>query len=279
MFSTRTIYGEPIRVPCGTCITCRSSNQRFLSHRIQSDVANLSLTKGLGSSFVTLTYADDHASISKREFQLFMKRLRKNSPINCKYLAIGDYGGQTQRPHYHFIGIGLPSEYASTFCRKSWNKGFCDIEPAAAGNINYVVRYMSKQTKQYKESFSCLGIEQPFSLCSNGIGRSLFSKNEDLIRDSGRYYYKGRTYALTPYWLAKFGVLPTRPDFSTYIESARRNGFTDVQSYLNYKSYVKEMAATRKGQNLLKPAQGLGHTFKDVKPLRSHKIDISSLDF
>lgn len=256
MYSTRTIFGEPIKVPCGSCITCSSTKQRFFSHRIQSDVSALG-RKGIGSSFVTLTYNDDPHSISKDEFQRFFKRLRKNSDYKFSYLALGDYGGQTQRPHYHFIGIGLPTEVAEHYSRKSWKKGFIDVEPATSSNINYIVRYISKFDSNYKQQFSDSGVEQPFSLKSLGIGQSLFDQQYDYIRDTGRYFWNGHSYAVPAYWLAKLGVIPQRADLSGYTATAHRLGFADAQSYLNYRSKVKELASMRRCQNMLKPPQGL----------------------
>lgn len=276
MYNTRTIYGEPVQVPCGTCLTCRQTSQRFLSHRIQSDVSTLA-RQGVGSSFVTLTIEDDKNKLSKSELQKYFKRLRK-SGLEFSYLAIGDYGDQTQRQHYHFIGIGLDSDY-SHLIRHKWPFGHVDIEPCVPANINYVVRYISKQTKKYKQHFSSLGLEQPFSLKSRGLGHTLFNSQLERIKDTGRYYYKGRTYAISPYWLAKHNILPKRPDFSGVIATSRRLGFSSPQAYLNYVSYVKEMAMFRHNQNILKPAQGIDKTFDYHVRFKRTKINLDTIQF
>lgn len=276
MYNTRTVFGEPVQVPCGTCLTCRQTSQRFLSHRIQSDVSDFA-RRGIGSSFVTLTIEDEHNKLSKSELQKYFKRLRKCG-LEFSYLAIGDYGGKTQRQHYHFIGIGLDSDY-EYLLRKKWPFGHIDVEPAVATNINYVVRYISKQTKKYKEEFSALNLEQPFSLKSRGLGQTLFDSQIDRIKDTGRYYYKGRTYAIPPYWLAKHNVLPKRPDFSGVIETARRLGFSSPQMYLNYLSYVKEMSNFRHNQNVLKPAQGIDKVFDYRIKSRRSNVNIDDIEF
>ena len=54
--------------------------------------------------FVTLTYDEDHLpldrSVSRREVQLFMKRLRKAiSPLRVRFFACGEYGERFGRPH------------------------------------------------------------------------------------------------------------------------------------------------------------------------------------
>ena len=142
MYSTRDIYGHPVKVPCGSCVTCRRTQSTFWSHRIQSDIAELEKS-GTGSSFVTLTLESDTTPIlSKSDLQKFFKRLRKSCPdYPFKYLAIGDYGENTFRPHYHALLIGFPPEL-SALVRKNWSLGFVDVDAVCTGNVNYVVRYM-----------------------------------------------------------------------------------------------------------------------------------------
>ena len=142
MYHTRDIYGHPVKVPCGSCVTCRRTQSTFWSHRIQSDISYLDKS-GIGSSFVTLTIESDTTPVlRKSDLQKFFKRLRKSCPdYPFKYLAIGDYGENTFRPHYHALLIGFPPEL-SAFVRKNWSLGFVDVDAVCTGNVNYVVRYM-----------------------------------------------------------------------------------------------------------------------------------------
>lgn len=258
MFTTRTIYGLPVKVPCGSCVTCRRSNMTFMSHRIQSDVSALD-RKGIGSSFVTLTIESNNPKLQRSDLQKFFKRLRKNCPdFPFSYLAIGDYGEQTFRPHYHALMLGFPPE-AESFINQNWKLGLTDVKPIVSGNINYVVRYMSAQTKSIKEQFVKHGLEEPFSLCSRNLGHTLF----DIIED-GYYTFKGKRYKVPSYYQAKFNVHPQPADLSRFIEPAKRLKFKDVQSYLNYKAYVSELNATKLAQNRLKPYQGIKHTLDNI---------------
>lgn len=251
MFQTRTIYGLPVKVPCGSCVTCRRSNMTFMSHRIQSDVAALDKS-GIGSSFVTLTIESDTPRLQRSDLQKFFKRLRKNCPeINFSYLAIGDYGEQTHRPHYHALMLGFPPE-AAGIIKQNWQLGLSDVQPIVAARINYVVRYMSAQTKSVKEQFRQHGLEEPFSLCSRGLGHTLFDTIED-----GYYTFKGKRYKVPPYHQSRLNVRPQPADLSRFIEPARRLKFDSVQSYLDHKAYVSEFNATRTAQNRLKPYQGI----------------------
>lgn len=127
---------EFVEIPCGKCTGCRLEYSRQWANRCM-----LELEYHKSAYFVTLTYNNEHVPISyyadpetgeafpsmtlrKRDFQLFMKRLRKrcedgqrdvicsDSPIGgcgsgIRFFAAGEYGSQTYRPHYHAILFGL----------------------------------------------------------------------------------------------------------------------------------------------------------------------------
>lgn len=93
--------------PCGKCATCSARRASAWSFRLMQEAKNAS-----SALFVTLTYNTEHVPISKnrfmtlnkRDLQLFFKKLRKRSGSkNIKYYAVGEYGGNTKRPHYHVI--------------------------------------------------------------------------------------------------------------------------------------------------------------------------------
>lgn len=76
------------------------------------------------NSFVTLTYNDDNLpgdnSVSPRELSLFFKRLRKRLPYKVRYFGCGEYGEQTQRPHYHIAIFGIDRcKFGVTRARKA----------------------------------------------------------------------------------------------------------------------------------------------------------------
>lgn len=112
---------EFTEVPCGQCIGCRLDRSRTWANRCL-----LELEYHDSAYFVTLTYNDVHlplhwyadpdtgeataqsASLSKRDFQLFMKRVRKTFlDDRIRFFACGEYGPSTFRPHYHAILFGL----------------------------------------------------------------------------------------------------------------------------------------------------------------------------
>lgn len=279
-YNTHTVFGKPVKVPCGSCITCQRSLRTFFCHRIQHDVASLS-RHDIGSSFISFTFRDDSIgdrSVHKRDLQLMHKSFRK-SGAQFKYLAIGDYGDNTKRKHYHGIYIGLDTGLARQLCDKHWKHGFCDVEPVTSANISYVVRYVQAQTTAYKKQFANSGYEPPFTLYSHGLGSTLFSAQEDNIKTTGKYFYRGRWYPVPPYWLAKLGKVKVPSDMSRFSHLASRYGFPDTQAYLEWKSRTAEIIATREYRNRLKAPQGLRNIYRPQMPPRMNvkPIDIDSL--
>lgn len=270
MFKTRTIFGEPVEVPCGSCVTCLRTKRTIFCHRIQSDVADLD-RQGLGSSFVTMTVAEennDGKGVSKRKIQLLHKRLRKDGH-KFSYLTIGDYGENTYREHYHGIYLGIPTGSALDSFRKQWREGFVDVEPVSSGNINYVVRYVYCQTKSYKKQYEDRGFGAPFTLFSNGLGDSLFNNHLDDILKEGRYFWNGKWYSVPASLLAKYGYVKKIVDteqMKRYRDLAQRYGFANTQEYLNWKNWVSEYTETRRYQSKLKPPQGIRHTYQHLTP-------------
>lgn len=66
--------------------------------------------------FVTLTYTDKTLprttgglpNLNPRDLQLWLKRLRKAmQPFRLRFYGVGEYGGKTERPHYHVMLFGM----------------------------------------------------------------------------------------------------------------------------------------------------------------------------
>lgn len=114
------------------------------------------------SAFVTLTYSPEHypagGSLSKRELQLFFKKLRKSIyPRRFRYYACGEYGSDGGRPHYHALIFGydwpdkapIPGQdgrlWRSESLDRVWGLGYCWIGSVTFDSAGYVARYISKK--------------------------------------------------------------------------------------------------------------------------------------
>lgn len=127
--------------------------------------------------FLTFTYEDDRLSYdieSKKEtlvkshYKEFMYRLRyhdrKIHKSQIKYYAVGEYGSETNRPHYHAIMFNL---HPSTFLKLAdiWGHGHVHCGDVTGASVNYVAGY-------------CVGkhdhegtTQKPFAFISKGIGK------------------------------------------------------------------------------------------------------------
>jgi len=158
-FSERGDCAESIELPCGRCVGCRlAKSQEWQSrcvHEAQLHEFNC---------FVTLTYDDanlpEHGSLCYRDFQLFMKRLRKHfDDVRIRFFMAGEYGEQLSRPHYHAILFGIDfhdrvvfsksasgmDNYVSDNLSRLWGKGFCTVSPFSPEAAGYIARYSLKK--------------------------------------------------------------------------------------------------------------------------------------
>ncbi len=163
-----------IPVPCGKCPPCKL-------RRINDWVFRLKQEDKVSSSscFITLTYDTTHVPISKngfmtlkkRDYQLFMKRLRKKMPgIKLKYYACGEYGSKTKRPHYHAILFNCPNP---NIIDEAWGLGSTHLGTCTSDSMAYCLKYINKPTTIPHHRRDDRAKE--FSLQSQNLGASYLS--------------------------------------------------------------------------------------------------------
>lgn len=147
-----------VMVPCGQCIGCRLEYSRQWAMRIMHES-----TLHDSSSFITLTYDDDHlpsdGGLNKPDFTNFMKKLRKQFPeTKLRYYQCGEYGEQTLRPHHHaaIFGTDFPDKrylsnsgdnhlYVSPILQSCWPHGISSVGSLTFESAAYVARYVTKK--------------------------------------------------------------------------------------------------------------------------------------
>jgi hypothetical protein len=174
-------------VPCGKCFQCLARRRNGWSFRLwhQLNVAE-------SACFMTLTYGDSETGgedpplsknglpqLNRKHLQDFLKRLRKyektklKNDTTIKYYAVGEYGTNNHRPHYHLIIFNLSSATiarSNMVAEKIWKKGFVDIAVCNIKSINYVVGYINQGAWVAKHE---LDDRTPhFSVMSKGLGSS-----------------------------------------------------------------------------------------------------------
>lgn len=151
------------------------------------------------SYFLTLTYRPEDlppdGNLQLRDFQLFMKRLRKKYPDETiRFYMCGEYGENFSRPHYHVCLFGHAIEdlqyykrenkfnlYLSADMEKIWEKGFCVIGDVTFESAAYCARYITKKISGEKAEAHYKGKTPEFSTMSRrpGIGSAWFEKYGD----------------------------------------------------------------------------------------------------
>lgn len=172
---------EPeIGFPCGKCPDCLARRASGWSFRLMQEYKHCH-----SAYFITLTYNTHYVpltpkgymSLRKSDCQLFMKRLRKlhgkNYEHRIKYYIAGEYGGITDRPHYHMLLFNADLDIVP----KAWRIGNDPIGHIDFGNmqfnaamVGYTLKYMSKPPRIPMHQNDDRVKE--FSLMSKGLGMS-----------------------------------------------------------------------------------------------------------
>lgn len=168
------------------------------------------------NAFITLTYNDEnlpnykegrYPTLRYRDFQKFLKRLRKRYGAGIRFYMCGEYGEQYGRPHYHaaLFGLDFPDK---TYWRKSesgfpsyrseqlaslWPHGNSECGDLTFESAAYMARYIMKKrlgkeaanyyTRVDPITLAEYSIEPEFNNMSRrpGIGRGWFEKwNKDV---------------------------------------------------------------------------------------------------
>lgn len=185
------------------------------------------------NSFITLTYADEHLpsdySLSKREFQLFMKKLRDKLPHKIRFFACGEYGPENLRPHYHSLLFNHDFSdkvfwktsangdrlYTSATLEKIWGKGFTTIGDVTFKSAGYCAEYVMKKingeraASHYLRTHPVIGsvhqVEPEFCLSSRrpGIGATWYEKFKSDCFPTDFIVVDGRERAVPRYYTRK----------------------------------------------------------------------------
>jgi hypothetical protein len=211
-------------VGCGQCLFCRINTARIWTNRIL-----LEQKTHLHSSFVTLTYDDDHLpddnEIVVAHLQNFIKRLRNRFKDGCfpdydcamklkyykrtkkkgevkteprfkriRYYGVGEYGKETFRPHYHLALFGVGKKHERKIV-ESWMDenqvpiGFVYVGELNAFSARYIAGYIMDKMKGKKAILYCAR-QPPFTISSKHAGGIGFPYVKQLADSCKQYDIK-----------------------------------------------------------------------------------------
>lgn len=239
---------DPIKLPCGQCIGCRLERSRQWAVRC---VHEASLYEK--NCFITLTFAPEHlpksGSLDKRDFQLFMKRLRKKYGSGVRYFHCGEYGEKNGRPHYHacLFNFDFPDRelwstrgdvklFTSKALEDLWPFGFCTIGDVTFESAAYVARYITKKItgdragahyERINDKGECFKLEPEYTTMSRrpGIGKPWLDKYTSDVYPHDRVVLRGQLMRPPKYYDSLFEL--ANPEvFDDVKESRRRKQVT-----------------------------------------------------
>lgn len=225
-------------VGCNQCALCRSAAAAELSVRLQHEGF-----MHKQSFACALTYADEHlpyaGSLSPRDLELFLKRLREKSARvdgagAIRFNGIGEYSDRW-RPHYHLIIFGwwpsdsVPAgksqknnrEYSSELVESTWGKGRVTLQPFSSGAADYIAAHDAAKVAKdgprrprpvFDEAGRYVGQRIPeFRRASNkrGIGYPFFEQYGEQMLANGWTVAAGKRVPIPSYYLRC--ALPTNP--------------------------------------------------------------------
>nr|UQB76415.1 replication associated protein [Flumine microvirus 26] len=158
IFAERGQIARVLELPCGRCVGCRLERSRQWAVRISHEASLWDR-----NCFITLTYDVDHipagGSLVYRDFQLFMKRLRREAKQGVRFYMCGEYGEGFDRPHFHACLFnfdfadkvlwrkGRPGAdiYRSAVLERLWPFGFSTVGSVTFESAAYCARYVMKK--------------------------------------------------------------------------------------------------------------------------------------
>lgn len=192
------------QLPCGKCLACRLEYARQWAVRCVHEAE-----MHPQNCFITLTYSDEALKSPKldyRDFQLFMKKLRKKiseknllpEEAQIGFFATGEYGDKTKRPHWHAIifnwsppdGIHKytnergDQSFTSDLLDSLWSKGFTEYGSVTFESAGYCARYAAKKLSHGRDNEHDF---EPISKKSNkhAIGKKYVEKHYESIFNLG----------------------------------------------------------------------------------------------
>lgn len=180
--------GHPQEVPCSKCWACLCRRADAWAFRILQEKK-----RSKSAHFIGLTYDDAHVPVNpetmrltldRKAIPLYMKRLRKlhdkidypeKKPL--KYYAVGEYGEDYERPHYHMILFNAIPELipiAWSIDKVMLGRVHIGEQGVTAGGARYLAQYMlTGQDEKYilnADGSKTYFRERPFSLMSKNLG-------------------------------------------------------------------------------------------------------------
>lgn len=244
-----------VKLPCGRCIGCRLEKSRQWAIRCVHEASLYDR-----NCFITLTFNPANlpksGSLDKRDFQLFMKRLRKRFGAGVRYFHCGEYGEKNGRPHYHacLFNFDFPDKelwsvrgetklYISKVLSELWPFGFSTVGDVTFESAAYVARYVTKKITGPKAANHYERVDdkgEVFSLLPEyctmsrrpGIGRAWIEKFMSDVYPHDRVVLRGKEISPPKFYDSIFEL-----DFPEEFEDIKFHRNRDMKAQAKHGEY------------------------------------------
>jgi hypothetical protein len=244
-------------VPCGQCLHCRiNAGRNWTSRILMEQVTSMQV-----GAFLTLTYApgkvpktdQEYLTLAKKKFTKWVNNTYQNNGA-FRYYAVGEYGEDTFRPHYHM------AVFSGTNCKVSgitdaWKQGHTSAYPLNAERAGYLAQYTTKKLTKDTDSRLKDGQEPEFRVSSKrpALGSAFIpvlvrayssGPGQKVLRDRGdigRTWRYGKRVLPIPRYIAdhvrsRLGI-PT-----THEERLQHDGYYRAWSSKEFATWQPEIA-------------------------------------
>lgn len=196
------------------------------------------------SCMLNLTYDDDHlpeyGQLWKDDLQRFFKRLRK-AGFKFKYVASGEYGERSRRPHFHIAMFGVDfgndrvvfgrsangdRTFISDAVSRCWTAGHHLIGTLNFESAAYIARYILKKAKGTH-------VAPPLAVLDDG---EIIRPNPEFLLMSKGRRVAGQSQGIGASWFREFFFTDVFPNASVITAQGSR---APVPRF--YKSMLKEV--------------------------------------
>lgn len=248
------LYPRGIEVRCGKCLNCLADRAMTKGMRVMHEAE---ADKEYKIYFLTFTYDDKHVkrvngymTLSKKDTRkkrdkiysrLYRKAKKHNKEYHkmYKYMIAGEYGEKgTERPHYHMVL--LIKKYKSKILHefiKEFKGGRYEVEEAETKKaIFYTSGYTAKKIGQRAKIKE---IEEPFIMCSKGLGKNWALKNARMLLGRGYCYIpvakgvgKKEVPKIYTDWILQAGLW-TEEEYENFYKEKREKANRDNEKKIN----------------------------------------------
>lgn len=248
VFAERGDIQRSLTLACGQCIGCRLKRSRQWAIRCMHEASLFER-----NCFLTLTYKHAPVSLQYRDFQLFMKRLRRAASRYAeplRFYMCGEYGEKFDRAHFHACIFGFDFHdkvylsrspagfklYRSPILEELWPHGFSSIGAVSLESAGYIARYIVAKETGFRSFLRYEYVDADGVVCSKmpefnrmslgarkgkgGIGSTWIEKYKSDVYPHGKVVVDGFETPAPRYYDKKYG--DEELDFAKYMSGVER---------------------------------------------------------